>query len=81
MDLSEAIRHVRAAALPPNTINEEDRKEMLKACEALRVSLESPMELAMRILFSVVPFIARRSRSSGLTTHLAASSDCPSTRP
>lgn len=54
MALSEAVKKMRAAAtLPPSSISEEDRKEALKVCEALRISLENPMEVAMRILFSV----------------------------
>ena len=59
MGLSEAISHMHAAAsLPPSGISEEDRKEALKACEALRALLESPMESAMRILFSVLLLVA-----------------------
>ena len=54
MSLSETIRQMHdAATLPSSSISEEDRKEALKACEALRTSLESPMDVAMRILFSV----------------------------
>ena len=54
MDLSETIRQIRAAtSLPLNSVSEDERKEALKACGALRASLENPMEAAMRILFSV----------------------------
>ncbi len=59
MSLPEAISHMHAAAsLPPSGIGEEDRKEALRACEVLRASLESPMEVAMRILFSALPLVA-----------------------
>ena len=54
MGISEAIEHMRAVAnLPPSSVSETDRKEALKACETLRASLESPIEVGTRILFSV----------------------------
>lgn len=55
MSISEAIRNMHAAAaMGVNSISEDDRREALKACEALRVSLENPMEMGIRILFSVL---------------------------
>ena len=60
MDVSETIRQIRAAsALPPTSIDEEGRKALLQACEALRVSLENPLEFAMKTMFAVGPTSAQ----------------------
>ena len=77
MDVSEAIKHLHAAtSMSPSSITEEDRQKMLKACEALRMSLESPMELAMRVLFSVTPLV-----STATTTVSADNTLSPIRRP
>ena len=42
------------AGLPgPGEIKEEERLELLAACEKLKSSLESPFEFATRIIFGV----------------------------
>lgn len=54
MDVLVSIRHMRAASkLPLGSIGEEDRKALLQACQELRASLENPIEVGMRIVFSV----------------------------
>ena len=42
------------AGLPgPGEIREEERLELLAACEKLKSSLESPLEFGIRIMFGV----------------------------
>lgn len=53
MNLSEAIKSINAAVVSPGNPSEEERREALSACERLRASLETPVELVMRLCFSV----------------------------
>ena len=56
MSFSTTIESVKSAiaGLPgPGEIKEEERLELLAACEKLKSSLESPLEFAIRIIFGV----------------------------
>ena len=56
MSVSTIIESVNSAiaGLPgPGEIKEEERLELLAACEKLKGSLESPFEFAIRIIFGV----------------------------
>lgn len=60
MNLSEAIKSINAAVVSPGNPSEEERREALSACERLRASLETPVELVMRLCFSTQDVIALR---------------------
>ncbi|MCJ1463901.1 hypothetical protein MMC07_002510 [Pseudocyphellaria aurata] len=60
MSLSEAIKIINAAADSPGDVSEKERKEALSACERLRVSLETPVEHALRLSASIQQAVALR---------------------
>lgn len=64
MSLAELVKSVNAAAASgPSDVNEEERKQLLQACDRLRSSFENPFETTLRIVFSVFP--PRQSAARG----------------
>ena len=67
MSLAELVKSVNAAAASgPSDVTEEERMQLLQACDRLRSSLETPFETTLRIIFSVfypMPSAARASRT------------------
>lgn len=54
MSISGLINDINAAAAGSSgNVSEEERKQLLQACEKLQESLENPFEKTMRILLSV----------------------------
>jgi hypothetical protein len=53
MSVPDLIKSIHAAAGAPSVFNEEERTNLLAACERLRGRLESPRDEARRILFAV----------------------------
>ena len=49
----ESINRAIAGLPGPGEIKEEERLELLVACEKLKSSLESPFEFAIRVMFGV----------------------------
>jgi hypothetical protein len=48
MGISELISSIHAAADSPGNVNEEERSNLLAACDRLKSKLESPREAALR---------------------------------
>ena len=54
MDVQDLIRHVTAAAqASPGQVKEEERVELLAACNKLKGALETPLDLTTRVIFGV----------------------------
>lgn len=54
MDVKEFIKNVEAAdSAPPGQVKEEERVELLVACNKLREVLETPLDLTTRVIFGV----------------------------
>ena len=54
MDVRELIKNVEAgASTPPGQVKEEERVELLAACNRLKGALETPLDLTTRVIFGV----------------------------
>lgn len=60
MSPSADVKSFNPSATSPGNISEDERQEMLSACERLRASLENPLERVLRLSFSVSELIALR---------------------
>lgn len=54
MDVSELIKSISAGANAPHDgVKEEERVQLIAACDMLKGSLETPLDITKRIIFSV----------------------------
>ena len=55
MDASELVKHIqRAADQSPSALKEDERMQLLAACEKLKGTLESSLETIVHFIFGVL---------------------------
>lgn len=80
MDVTHLIEILNATAETLPSLQESERLQLLQACDALKTKLETPFDLASRLVFSVCRMDQYLGTYQDLTGQIGSPSNSPQIR-